>query len=178
MDCKICTIIGNKQQFDRVRIYQDDICVGLLSTRPASLAHAIVFPRKHYTIMEQVPDEELMHIFEVCNKISRAMFESLNIQGTNILVQNGLPAGQEEPHFSVNIIARQENDGIKLDWQPKQLQQEEMSTVELQYKKLFDEVGTKVIHPEQNLKTEDKKADITDDGDEENYLVKYFNKIP
>ncbi|MFT4304152.1 MAG: HIT family protein [Candidatus Woesearchaeota archaeon] len=182
-ECRICTIIESKEIAEKVKIYEDEICIALLSTKPASIAHTIIFPKKHYTIIEQVPDNEIKHMFQICNKISRAMFESLNIQGTNILVQNGIPAGQEEPHFSINIIARREGDGMQLEWKPKQLSQEELSTIELQYKKYLEEPSVETIKKQEILKSDEKSADnpidkLTEDDDEENYLVKYFNRMP
>jgi diadenosine tetraphosphate (Ap4A) HIT family hydrolase len=185
MECKLCKIYENKELLNIMKIYEDEICIVLLSKKPASLCHTIIYPKKHYTILEQVPDQEIAHIFNVCNNISRAMFESLNIQGTNIFVQNGLAAGQEEPHFCIHIISRQENDGIKLDWVPKQLTEEEMSTIELQYKQQTEgivfnnENNTESINENnldpQNQNNNDKKHNENDD---DNYMLKYFNKIP
>ena len=179
MECKLCNIAENKQILDMIKLYQDDYCIAVLSKKPASMAHVIVYPKTHAIIIEQVPDEVIRHLFYVCNKISRAMFESLNIQGTNIYVQNGTPAGQEEPHFSIHIIARTENDGIKLDWEPRQLSEEEMSTIELQYKQftegaVFEEEKTAVDLQEETNQEESED----DDSEEENYMLKYFDKKP
>ena len=84
--------------------------------------------------MEQVPDAELAKLFQVSNKVSSAIFENLGAQGTNIFVSNGIPAGQTVAHFTINVIPRKENDGVNLQWAPKQLTEEEMSTVELKLK--------------------------------------------
>jgi histidine triad (HIT) family protein len=182
MDCKLCNIYLNKELFKLVKLYEDDICVALLSKKPASLCHVIIYPKKHYTILEQVPDIEVGHLFNISNIISRSIFESLNVQGTNILVQNGVAAGQEEPHFCIHVISRHENDGIKLEWKPQQLNEEQMSTIELQYKQF---TGEMVFQKESN-NTEIKKDQkdkqriekISDNNDDENYMLKYFNRIP
>jgi len=180
MECKLCNIIQNKQLLNMIKLYEDEKCVAVLSKKPASLCHVIVYPKNHVTIIEQVPDDDVKHIFGICNKISRAMFESLNIQGTNIFVQNGTPAGQEDPHFSIHIVARTENDGIKLDWEPKQLSEEQMSTIELQYKQytdgtVFEEEKKQVVEEAAPAQQEPESQEETH---EENYMLKYFDKKP
>ncbi|MBF8279741.1 MAG: HIT protein, partial [candidate division NC10 bacterium] len=57
-------------------------------------------------------------MFSMSNIISTALFESLNIHGTNILVNNGPEAGQSFAHFIINIIPRTESDGINMEWTP------------------------------------------------------------
>lgn len=181
MDCKLCNITENKQLLQGMKLYEDEMCIALLSKKPASLCHVIVYPKKHATIIEQVSDEEVMQIFKVCNKISRAMFESLNIQGTNILVQNGVAAGQDEPHFCMHIVSRMENDGIKLSWEPKKMSEEEMSTVELQYRQMTDGnvFESKKAEKKEAVPVKEEKAEEKEeDSDEENYMLKYFNKMP
>lgn len=177
MTCKICNIIANKETLQAMKLYEDDQIIALLSKKPASLSHVLIFPKKHYTILEQVPDQEVAKLFSVANNISRAMFESLNIQGTNIFLQNGVAAGQEEAHLMLQIIARMENDGVKLDWEPKKLGEEEMSTIELSYKQFTDgTVYTSDGKKEEKQEISESKEKIEDDG--ENYMVKYFNKMP
>lgn len=188
MTCKLCNIKENKPLLQMMKVYQDEKAIALLSKKPASICHVILFPTNHYTIIEQVPDDEIAHLFSVANKISRAMFESLNIQGTNIFVQNGVAAGQEEPHFIVHIIARTENDGIKLQWEPKKMSDEQLGTAELSYKQFTDGIvfstetkaDQKPAGETISEEREDKKEgniEGEEDG-EENYLLKYFNKMP
>src|SRR3989338_5285393 len=98
-------------------------------------------PKNHYPILEQVPDIEIGRLFQASNKISSAIFESLGVQGTNIFVANGIPAGQTVAHFTINVIPRKENDGINLQWQPKQLNEEEISTIELKLKEQTKNMG-------------------------------------
>ena len=53
--------------------------------------------------------------------ISNAVLRSLGVQGTNIIVQNGIAAGQKAQHFMVHVIPRKERDGIKFDLQATDL---------------------------------------------------------
>ena len=106
------------------KIYEDDKVTVVLDMNGSSLGHCFVIPKKHYTIMEQIPNHEIGHFFNIANKVSTALFDSLNIQGTNLYVENGVSAGQQVPHFMINVIPRNDNDGINLTWAPKKLDEE------------------------------------------------------
>lgn len=164
--CLVCQIAAGR--IPSKKIYEDDLSLAVLDVNGANPGHCFVFPKNHYPIIEQVPDAEIGKLFQVSNKISTAIFESLGAQGTNIFVANGVPAGQTVAHFTINIIPRNENDGINLQWQPKQLSEEEMSTVELKLKEQAKNVG----HFEQEKKTQKAYAPkqvILSDEEEESF---------
>ncbi|MDP3765630.1 MAG: HIT family protein [Nanoarchaeota archaeon] len=172
--CIVCQIIGNK--VPSKKIYEDELVMAVLDVNGANPGHCFIMPKSHYPIIEQVPDMEIGRLFNVSNKISSAIFESLGAQGTNIFVANGIPAGQTAAHFTINVIPRKENDGINLQWQPKQLSEEEMSTVELKLKE-----QTKSIV---NFEKEEKKAKeraprpVMLSDEEEEYFAKQMRRLP
>ena len=127
-------------------------------------------------IGEPVPDKEVGRLFQVSNKISTAIFESLGVQGTNIFVANGIPAGQTVAHFTINVIPRRENDGINLQWQPKQLSEEEMSTIELKLKEQTKNIGH-FEKEEKKAKTQAPKPLLLSDEEEE-YFARQMRRLP
>jgi len=173
--CVFCQAVKGKVKLEK--IYEDDKIAAVLHPRPAAKGHVLVFSKKHYNILEQIPDYEIGEIFKKVNKISIAAFEGVKAQGTNIIIQNGVAAGQEIPHVSVNIIPRKENDGINFQWQPKQLTEEEMSTVELQLKEEAEKIGGFEKEEKKEPVKLDKKAEKLK-ADEENYLIKKLIRIP
>ena len=173
--CVFCQAVKGKTKLEK--IYEDDKIIGVLHPRPASKGHIIVFPKTHYNILEQFPDYEVGDLFKKINKISVAAFEGVKAQGTNIIIQNGVAAGQEIPHTSVHIIPRIENDGINFQWKPKQLTEEEMSTVELTLKKEAESIGGfQKEEKKEPIKLEKKPKKVL--SDEENYLIKKLQRIP
>ena len=172
--CIVCQIIGNR--IPSKKIYEDELVMAVLDVNGSNPGHCFVMPKNHYPIIEQVPDKEIGKLFQVSNKISTAIFESLGVQGTNIFVANGIPAGQTVAHFTINVIPRTENDGINLQWQPKQLSEEEMSTVELKLK----EQAKNIVHFEK----EEKKAKVQApkqvllSEEEEEYFEKQIRRLP
>ena len=170
MNCKLCET--GKENV----IYEDSEMTAVLSSEPASAGHVILFPKKHYAIIEQVPDYEFANLFSAANKLSIAIFETVKCQGTNIIIQNGTSAGQKIPHVAIHIIPRNENDSLNLQWNPKQLSEEEMSTVELQIKEEAEKIGEfEQEKKKEAVKIEPKKEKI--EG-EENPMISHLTRIP
>ncbi len=172
--CLLCQIIDGT--IPSHLIYEDDLCIAILDVNGAMLGHTFVIPKNHSPIMEQVPDQELSHLFTVANKISSALFEKLRvIQGTNIYVSNGVPAGQRVAHFMIHVIPRMDKDGINLQWQPKQVPDEEMATVELKLKEQLK--NTAVAKITQNVQEEPARPSF-DSDDEDDYFTRQMQRIP
>ena len=128
-DCIFCNAVNGETKLEKV--YEDKEVLAVIHPRGAVPGHIIVIPKKHYQIFEQVPDYEITHIFDVVNKLSIAVFEGVKSAGTNIIIQNGVAGGQEVPHVVIHIIPRSEGDTLDFQWDPKQMTQEEMSSIEL-----------------------------------------------
>ena len=174
--CLICQIVANR--IPSYKIYEDDSILAVLDVNGANPGHCFVIPKNHYPILEQVPDDELANIFTVANKISSAIFEALKVQGTNIFVANGIPAGQTVAHFLVNVIPRKENDGINLQWKPKQLTEEEISTVELKLKEQIKSIGVGTIEKTEKPKPMPEKTETPITDDEDDYVARQMRRIP
>ncbi|MFC1691211.1 HIT family protein [Nanoarchaeota archaeon] len=174
--CPICDLVTKKISSNK--IYEDKDVVAFIDPNPVSQGHIMVMPKEHFPIMEQVPDELLAKTFQVTNLLSIALFEAVNAKGTNILINNGPAAGQDWAHFMINIIPRNENDGINFDWQPKQIAEEEMSQIELSLKSQFQPSQEAAAAPSAaQPQTEAPKKEVhKDDG--ENYLVKQLHRRP
>src|SRR3989338_1535482 len=91
--CIFCQIISGKVQSRKV--YDDDLVVAILDVNPANPGHTLIMPKEHYSIMPQMPDEEVSHIFIVAKALSNASLRALEAQGSNIIVANGVAAGQK-----------------------------------------------------------------------------------
>ncbi|PIN87142.1 HIT family protein [Candidatus Woesearchaeota archaeon CG10_big_fil_rev_8_21_14_0_10_44_13] len=173
-DCRYCQKIFSGKE----KVYEDEKVVAVLSDSPSAYGHIILMPKEHYPIMEQVPDFIINHIFRIANKISIAAFEALHVQGTNLLVNNGIAAGQDSAHFMIHIIPRREGDGLNLQWTPKQLSEEEMSTVELQLKENAKTIGQFQKEKTAPIEIRDTKEKIESKPGEESYLLRKVRRIP
>lgn len=115
-------------------IYEDDVFIAYLSPTPNVVGHTILQPKEKFPIFEAVPNQIVGKMFFLANQLSAILFETLGIEGTNILIQNGTAAGQKDPHVQVHIIPRKQEDGVKLDWEPKKLNKDDMEIVTIKLK--------------------------------------------
>ncbi len=162
-DCPACNWLRTEP-----KLYEDDKIFAVLARDSINPGHIIVLPKNHYTIIEQVPDYEVAKLSKIANKLSIALFESMKIQGTNILIQNGIASHQEIPHFMIHIIPRLENDGHNFLWKPRQLSEEEMSTVEMQLKEHTKAIGNFEKEKPKPINLDTKPEEIKSTRDEPN----------
>ena len=107
-NCLFCQIISEK--IPSKRIYEDDICIGILDIFPVSRGHSLIMPRMHYNTIEDIPENVLKHLIIVVKELGKKIHEKLNVDGYNILQNNFPAAGQVINHFHIHIIPRLKND--------------------------------------------------------------------
>jgi histidine triad (HIT) family protein len=165
MTCELCNLIQDKE---KKKLFEDELVVAVLSEKPAVGGHVLIMPKQHFPILEQIPDELIEHMFNVANRISAAMFGSLEVNATNMIINNGVAAGQEFAHFSINLLPRTANDGLNFQWQPRQVAEEEMNGIEAALKAGFE--------PKKEVaKAEEEKETISG---RENLLIKQLERQP
>jgi histidine triad (HIT) family protein len=170
MRCEYCDLQNIKENV----LYEDNEVVVAVKKIGFAIGQVTVFPKEHLTILEMVNDDLLEKCSLVANKVGVAVFEALGVQGTNILIQNGLGAGQSVPHFSIEIIPRKENDGLNLHWTPGQVAEVDIETTLSLLKE-----------EESKLKKETKSEEVKDDAsenkpelDKNNPMIKSVRRIP
>jgi histidine triad (HIT) family protein len=134
--CIFCQIIAGKVQSRKV--YEDDQTLAILDINPANPGHLLLLPKEHYSIMPQMPDKEIGHIFMVAKALSNALLRSIRAQGTNIIIANGVAAGQRAQHFMIHIIPRMEKDNLQFTLPQKTVPEEELDEIS---KKLSESLG-------------------------------------
>ena len=80
-------------------------------------------------------DDTAAHIFKVAVKIANAMKKSLNIDGLNIVQNNGEAAGQTVFHFHMHLIPRYEGDQVGLGWKMGELTETDKEEILMKLKK-------------------------------------------
>ncbi len=142
--CPFCLIIEGK--IKSKKIYEDKDLIAVLEINPINKGHTLVFPKQHVKIISQLKD--VGPLFNLVNKISVSLFDSLKAQGSNILVSNGELAGQTVPHVVVNVIPRFDKDNLDFVFERKKMSEEELNKIlniikekfnQYLYKKNFEE---------------------------------------
>ena len=122
--CPFCAMAAGEIPVKKV--YEDAECIAILDINPANKGHMLLFPKKHYGMMAQMPDDEAGKLYAVANKLAKAAFDGLKASGSNIVVGNGAIAGQRAPHALINIIPRFDGDKVVVGWNPVKLSEDEM----------------------------------------------------
>lgn len=125
--CPFCSMVLGEIPVNKV--YEDADCIAILDIHPANKGHMLLFPKKHYAMVAQMPDDEAGKLFAVANKLAKAAFEALNAAGTNIFAGNGAIAGQRAPHAIVNVIPRFEGDKVAIGWNPAEVDEKEFDSI-------------------------------------------------
>ncbi|MBI2558873.1 HIT family protein [Candidatus Woesearchaeota archaeon] len=125
--CIFCQIIAGKVQSRKV--YEDEHVIAILDINPTNPGHTLLVTKEHYSIMPQLPEEEVAHVFMVAKALSNSILRSVDAQGTNIIVANGIAAGQRAQHFMAHIIPRKENDGVNFVLPQKTMEEREIEAI-------------------------------------------------
>jgi histidine triad (HIT) family protein len=173
MNCKECELIKTRKHI----VYEDELASAFLTENPAVPGHILVLPKEHFLIVEQVPDKIIEHLFFIANKISTICFEIFNAQGTNILINNGLAAGQKRTHATVHVLPRFENDGLNFQWNTIKPTEDEMSTAELTLKAEIEKEEAEKYSKKEEIK-EEKLQPKEEIPEEENYMLRQLDRIP
>ncbi len=123
--CPFCLIVEGK--IKAKKIYEDNEIIAALEINPVSIGHTLIFPKKHVSVLAQLKD--VSHLFNMTNKISSVLFETLKAQGTNILVSNGPAAGQVIPHLVVEVMPRFEKDKLSFNLPRKKASEEDLDKI-------------------------------------------------
>lgn len=183
--CMFCSMVAG--HFPSHKLFENETVMAILAPAPSTYGHILVMSKNHFPIIEQVPDFVMGEMFVVCNKLSTAVFEVLGATGTNMMVQNGIAAGQTNAHCMIHILPRRDNDGLNFQWQPRQLSEEQLSTVELQITDFTQGVGhfdkkepekKSPPEPSEAKAHEPEEEEYHEDDEEENYIFKQLQRIP
>lgn len=114
-NCIFCKII--KGHMPSYKVYEDDYFKVILDKFPSTLGHILILPKQHAENIYELSDEYASRLLVVAKKISISLKESLNIEGLNLLQNNGELAGQTVFHFHLHLIPRYKYDGIRVGWE-------------------------------------------------------------
>lgn len=135
-ECIFCKIVRGEIPCNK--IYEDKDTLAFLDISPATKkgGHALVLPKKHYELITDIPDKELIALMKTIKKISKALLKFA--PGLNLLQNNKKIAGQFVMHAHFHLIPRFEKDGITIEkWPPNKYPKGEAERVTKKIKSLL-----------------------------------------
>lgn len=99
MNCIFCKIVNG--EISTYTIYEDKVVKVFLDSNPMSSGHMNIIPKKHYESLEDIDLSTLTHINVVAKKMYTLLKEKLNIDGIEIIQNNGKT--QEIKHYHMAL---------------------------------------------------------------------------
>lgn len=100
MNCLFCNIINDPSNSKIV--YEDDVVLAMLDIYPECEGHTLIIPKKHYTDINEVPNEVLIHMYDVAKKIGAKLMDKLNKPGLTYIINYG--DKQAIKHIHLHVI--------------------------------------------------------------------------
>lgn len=103
-------------------LYEDGACRAELLENGATLGHIKITPKKTVSALDELSAEESAQLFWVASFAATGLFEGMGAHGTNILCTEG-------DEVAVHVLARTQEDGLDLFWEPKKAEPAELETM-------------------------------------------------
>ena len=135
-DCIFCRLANG--DIPTNALYEDDIVKAIFDLSPASMGHIIILTKEHFNDLYSIDEETAAHVFKVATKLAKAIKESLNCDGMNILQNNEEIAGQTVFHFHMHIIPRYLGDNVKFSWNQGKISEDEIKDLKKKIQNRFN----------------------------------------
>lgn len=114
-DCIFCKII--KGEIPSAKVYEDEHVMAFLDISQVTKGHTLVIPKVHKENVYELTPEISSQVFQAVPKIARALKETYQPIGMNVLNNNGEHAGQSVFHFHIHLLPRYgQGDGFGAVW--------------------------------------------------------------
>ena len=113
-NCIFCKI--GSGQVPCHKIHEDDLTLAFLDVSPLSAGHALLIPKAHHAMIDELPEELAAACAKVIPRLSRAIRKATGAEGWNVLQNNGQIAGQSVFHVHFHLIPRTPGDALGFRW--------------------------------------------------------------
>jgi len=121
-DCIFCKIV--KGEIPSAKTYDSDNFIGILDIHPKAEGHIVIIPKKHFKTILDMPSSLGGELIDAVKEVGLKLIKdgkvkasSLSpdneVQGFNVIVNNGEAAGQVVMHSHIHVIPRKKGDGLK-----------------------------------------------------------------
>lgn len=106
-NCIFCKIVDHS--IPAHTLFENEHVKVFLDASQSTKGHTLIIPKKHVKNIYELDNETLQHVFSIVPTIAKALKETFNPIGLNILNNTDQPL-QSVFHFHVHLIPRYEND--------------------------------------------------------------------
>ena len=95
-------------------VYEDELVIAFLDISQVTKGHTLVVPKKPYESIYELDNMTAGHLYKVVVKVAKALKKAFNLEGLNIVNNNGKIAGQAVFHYHIHLIPRYVNDDYSI----------------------------------------------------------------
>lgn len=106
--CRFCGIVAGIQP--AFVVFRDELSIAFLDYRPLALGHVLLVPIGHYATLEALPDEVAAGLAIRIKRISAAVMDAMDADGSFVGLNNRI--SQSVPHVHFHIVPRKKGDGL------------------------------------------------------------------
>lgn len=104
------------------KFYENELSMGILARHAVSDGQALVLPKRHIERYSDLSNVEIEQLFDTISETNRILKTVFSVDGINIVLNDGIHAGQTVEHLHFHIIPRYKNDiSIPKYWLSKEL---------------------------------------------------------
>lgn len=113
--CIFCKIASG--EIESAKIYEDEHVIAFLDIVPCNPGHVLVVPKQHHESFSEMNEEEASALGKAALKVAKAIIKATGFEDFNLLMNNGIEAGQEVMHAHLHIMPRTADDEFEFKWQ-------------------------------------------------------------
>lgn len=132
--CVYCEIPAIKERM----IIGNDLAWAFPTNIPIVPGHVLIAPVRCVALFEDLTDKEKIAIFDIRNRLKKAITKLFQAEGFNYAWNESEVAGQSVPHFHLHMLPRKKGDDGITEYEPR---------------KFLYRPGSREQSPEEELKT-------------------------
>ena len=125
--CVFCQIVAG--ELPSTMIAEEERAVAFMDINPATPGHLLVVPRDHAQDVFSVAADDLAACASLAQRMACLVRDRLGADGVTLLQSSGAAAWQTVFHLHVHVIPRYAGDPLRLPWQPRPGDPEEIASV-------------------------------------------------
>jgi len=113
--CVYCEIPAIKERM----IIGNDLAWAFPTNIPIVPGHVLIAPVRCVALFEDLTDKEKIAIFDIRNRLKKAITKLFQAEGFNYAWNESEVAGQSVPHFHLHMLPRKKGDDGITEYEPR-----------------------------------------------------------
>lgn len=107
-DCIFCKIVEGKIPSNK--IWENENFLAFLDIYPVGEGHTLLVPKKHFSNLLEVEKNYSEEYMDALKKVGAKLMEKYDSSGFNVVLNNGVNAGQVVDHVHFHLLPRKKGD--------------------------------------------------------------------